>query len=69
MNLFTCKNAPISIVTYNHTKDHMDNSKKQESITKAGYFLLLPPTLKFFLRIQGAIGLSLHFLKNTKLTL
>lgn len=32
MNLFTCKNAPISIVTYNHTKDHMDKKKKKAGI-------------------------------------
>lgn len=58
------------IVTYNHTKDCMDDEgkKKQESTTNAEYFLLLPPPLKFFICIQWAIGLHLH-LKNRKFTL
>lgn len=39
-----------SVVTYNHTKDCVDD-RKQACATSAGYFLLLPFTPKFFVCI------------------
>lgn len=59
------------IVTYNHTKDCMDDEgkKSKNPPPMLSIFCFFPTSLKFFIFIQWAIGLHLHFLKNMKFTL